>query len=123
MIHSELPTYEVNIFLGLRCGYSEVISPAEDIRKLCDKFVERGLCVTIQELDFIYTGGREPGVKIGLINYPRFPKSEDEVYNTAIELAELLIKETNQFRCTVITPKSTYLLENKDMSRKFEDRS
>jgi len=122
MYTASVPTFEVYIYLGRRHGYTDELNDLEDIKVLCDKFVECGLCVTIQELEYIYTGGREPGVKIGLINYPRFPSTEDKIMKQAHDLAEMLMKETNQFRCTVVNDSRIYLLENKDMPAEFEDK-
>lgn len=65
----------------------------------CREFCLRGLCVTIAEEDFVYTGGMESGVRIGLINYPRFPKSQHEIVATALELARFLIDRLHQQSC------------------------
>lgn len=36
------------------------------------------------------TGGMESGVRVGLVNYPRFPCSRDELWRKAEKLAEVL---------------------------------
>lgn len=122
MINSCLPTYYANIFLGLKCGYSDKVNDIEDVRKLCREYVEKGLCVTIQEIEYIYTGGEEPGIMIGFINYPRFPKENEEVRIDAVNFAHYLMESLHQFRCTVVTPDQTYLLENTEMPDRFEDK-
>jgi hypothetical protein len=49
-----------------------------------------GLCVTVEPLAFIYTGGEESGFRVGLINYPRFPTTAEALHQHATELADLL---------------------------------
>lgn len=80
----------------------------EVIKQICRKYCyENGFCVTINPTLFIYTGGEEFGVEIGCINYPRFPKSEDEVLKCAKELAELCREGTYQHSYLILTPIQT----------------
>jgi len=67
----------------------------------------RGLCVTIEPTTFIYTGGEELGFVVGLINYPKFPKVESEVYNTSLELLSILRYELYQDSALLQTPETT----------------
>ena len=73
------------------------------------------LCVTINPTEFIYVDGNEPGAMIGLIQYPRFKMEEKEIKEKAIELARIIMKEFKQFRCTVVTSDTTYMLENDEI--------
>lgn len=44
----------------------------DEARDLCRAFCdEEGLCVTVTPTTYVYTGGEEDGVIVGLINYPR----------------------------------------------------
>jgi len=119
-------TYEVNIWLGLNPGYSteldQMINNYEKVESICEKFCEKGLCVTVTKTRFIYTGGKEDGVCIGLINYPRFPSSNHNVYMDAVELAYILMEELKQFRCTVIDSEETVVLENHNMPSEYKDK-
>ena len=117
-----IPTFYADIYLGLRKGYAKEIIPMDYVRNICDEFVADGFCVTLQDIEYIYTGGGEPGVKIGMINYPRFPKTEFEILLKAHNLAYILLERCSQFRCTIITPKETFLLENQNMSVEFIDQ-
>jgi hypothetical protein len=74
------------------------------IREEC---LREGLCVTIEPTTFIYTGGEESGYVIGLINYPRFPKSQQEIAERADNLSEILLDLTFQHSALVMTPSST----------------
>jgi len=124
MIESKLKTFYADIYLGLQEGYGEgLIHTSENVKNICQKYVEKGLCVTLTLTEFIYTGGREPGVIIGLINYPRFPSSMGEVLSEANNLAHILMEELKQFRCTIVTPQKTYLLSNDNMPEEFQDKS
>lgn len=53
-------------------------------------------CVTIERADFIYKGGEESGVVIGLLNYPRFPATPRVIWEKAVELARHLLEATYQ---------------------------
>lgn len=82
----------------------------------CREFCLRGLCVSISEEDFVFTGGMEAGVRIGLINYPRFPKSAEEIEATAIDLARYLIEKLHQQSCTVVSDNRTIWLSRRSWS-------
>ena len=122
MVKARGDTYEVDIWIGLCPGYNNAATfPIEKVYEICQEYVEKGLCVTVTKTKFIYTGGSEAGVCIGLINYPRFPTENREVLYDAKELAVILMKELCQFRCTIITADKTYLIENESMSEEFKD--
>ena len=112
MIEKVGKTFYANIWLGLRNGYDGEVADIQFVKNMCQDYVEKGLCVTVTETEFIYTGGNEPGVIIGLINYPRFPTTDEAVVHDACILADLLMKSLEQFRCTVVTPNETILLHN-----------
>ena len=74
-------------------------------------------CVTITPTEFRYVDGSEPGVIIGWIQYPRFPKEEAEIELRAIRLAKNLMRELCQYRVTVTTPQKSIMLENDNVNR------
>ena len=85
------------------------------IKQLCREYcMEIGLCVTITPTTFIYTGGEEFGVEIGLINYPRFPDSEDKILEKSIKLAEKCRKGSFQHSFLILTPTETFWHSNKE---------
>lgn len=78
---------------------------AENIcRNFCD---EVGLCVTVSHTVYAFTGGRESGVIVGLINYPRFPSEPALIEAKAIELGMKLREELGQESFSVQTPTTT----------------
>lgn len=77
-------------------------------RQVCREFCFRvGLCVTLEPVDYIYTGGEERGVKVGLINYPRFPSNEADIVAKAEELGVLLMDRLCQHSFSVVGPSVT----------------
>lgn len=109
----ECPTFEANIFIGLKDGYNgRVPSFAKEIvQKVCQSYCDSvGLAVTLEETFFIYTNGNEPGVKVGLINYPRYPKTKHEIISHALYIADKLKSEFKQYRVSVVTSDNTYML-------------
>lgn len=108
-----LEAYEVKIWVGLRAGYGYLYHNTQDVRKICDEFVnEQGDCVTITPTEFRYVNGHEPGVIIGWIQYPRIPRTKEEINARAFKLAEMLLKKLGQYRITITTPEKSYLIEN-----------
>lgn len=98
-----------------------VSGPANEIEQSCRKFcLAIGLCVTVTPTKFIFSGGEETGVEIGLLNYPRFPKDGEEIDQLAISLATLILERTFQRTALVVTPDQTTWIENSQYS-KHED--
>lgn len=105
-------TYNVQIYVGLREQYSDKIHTYDEVKKICEDFTnEVKDCVTITPTEFIYVNGCEPGVIIGFINYPRFPKDKKIILDRATTLARTCICKLNQYRISIVTPNKTYLVE------------
>ena len=113
----ELPTYRAEIFCGLNPGYKTRDTERDadaygDVHEICRNYCDEiGLGVTLSETMFIYTGGYEPGIIVGLINYPRFPKANQYVQNQAITLARILGETLGQERVSVVCSDKTIMLE------------
>jgi hypothetical protein len=86
------PTIRADIYVAGDLG---------DARRICRQFCAKGLCVTVEPVEFIYTGGAEVGVRVGLINYPRFPSKRADIAKTAYGLARLLIAGLFQWSALV----------------------
>jgi hypothetical protein len=107
----DFKSFNVQIWVGLRKKYSDFVYTMDDVRDICDKFVNYiGDCVTITPTEFRYVKGSEPGVIVGYINYPRFPRTEEEITKRALELADLLRGRLGQTRVSITTPDKTYML-------------
>jgi hypothetical protein len=72
-------SHPVSIFIAGDPGHAKRIC-----REHCDQV---GLCVTVTPTTYVYTGGEELGVIVGLINYPRFPSSSADIWQRAEALA------------------------------------
>lgn len=107
-----VPTYWANIYLGLKEGYDGPVSDVEVVKMFCEDYCkEFERCVTITPTHFVYINGSEPGVIIGLINYPRHPKTSEEIHRLALVLAGALANKFNQMRVTVVFPDETIMLD------------
>lgn len=101
-----VPTFWAKIYIS-----GPLTSVENFLRKEC---FDEGLCVTVNSTKFIYTGGEEYGVEIGLINYPRFPTSDLKIKSRALDIAENLLKETFQNSVLVMTPDETCWMSLRD---------
>lgn len=98
MIISHVPYY-ANIYIA---------GDYNDAKRICKEYCVRGACVTVQKCEYIYTGGSEPGVVVGFVNYPRFPSSRDELVDKALALATLLRQGLFQDSFLIQTPDQCY---------------
>lgn len=103
--HKQEKTFWVKIYMS---GDLQTIK--NECRKYC---YAHKLCVTVSDTLFIYTGGEEFGVEIGLLNYPRFPSTEDGLIETAIHLAQKCRDAASQWSYLVVTPDHTYWHSNR----------
>lgn len=83
-------------------------------RHFCMQFCLDGFCVNMQDCDFAYTGGYESGVKIGLINYARFPSDQEPITKKAIELAHFMVVNLHQSSASVVTPDGNYFISRRN---------
>lgn len=84
-------TYWANIYVGIK---DNQLASTKSLRSYLISYIVTatawGLCVTVQSTTYIYTDGEEVGYVVGLINYPRFPKSDSDIFAMALEIAETL---------------------------------
>lgn len=105
MIEKTTQTYSVSIYIS---------GPIEVIEHACRSYCSRiGLCVTVSPTKFIYTGGEELGCVVGLINYPRFPKSDLELDKTARDLAKMLLRCSFQDSVLIVSSKESIWLSKR----------
>lgn len=94
---------------AISCPISIFIAgdPAVAMR-VCSAYCDEvGLCVTVTPTAYVYTGGCEGGMVVGLINYPRFPTDHLHIEAKAIELGNRLREGLNQESFSVQTPTTT----------------
>ena len=103
---AEAPSYPISIFIAGLATQAETTC-----LDYCD---EVGFCVTVTETTYCYTGGESAGVIVGLINYPRFPKSQDEIWQHAEALAERLRVSLKQDSYSIQAPDKTVWISFRD---------
>ena len=95
----EVNSYAVSIFIA---------GSADKAESTCRAFCNQvGLCVTITRTVYVFSGGEEAGVIVGLINYPRFPKAPSEIWHLAEALASFLREHLSQQSYTIQAPDKT----------------
>lgn len=99
MTRAETKSYPVSILIA-----GDYTKALELCRIYCD---EIGYCVTVTPTSYIYTGGQEAGVIIGLINYPRFPSEPSAIWDCAEQLAAQLRDALGQESYTIQAPDNT----------------
>lgn len=92
-------SFPVTIFIA--GSYSKAL---KIVQKYCD---EVSYCVTIDHTYYVYKDGKEEGVVVGLINYPRFPVEPTEIIDKAKDIAELLRVGLGQESYSIQTPHDT----------------
>lgn len=92
-------TTVVSIFIA-----GDLAQAKQVCREWCMEF---WACVTVEPVDDIYTGGEEAGVRIGFINYPRFPSDETYIVERATALALRLMDRLCQHSFSVVAPAET----------------
>jgi hypothetical protein len=96
MIRKEVNTFWVRLYLSGPIDVAKQI-----LRQEC---LVEGLCVTIERTTYIYTGGEEAGYVVGLVNYPRFPSTPDQLVARGRDLADKLRVGTYQQSSLLQTP-------------------
>lgn len=109
-------TYYANIYCSLSPGYGGMARPfciedaIELARKYCDKFK---VGCTVTPTTFVYPGGEEMGFIVGMVNYPRFPSTPEQIRDHATNLAMILKEQLGQERVSIVCPDMTVLLGHK----------
>jgi len=86
-----------------------IAGDVDQAKQFCREYcMAIGLCVTVEPIAYIYTGGEEAGVRVGLINYPRFPSAPGVLETTALDLAHKLRVKLRQHSFTVVWPKESH---------------
>lgn len=101
----EIPTYTAEIYVA--GSYAEALRVC---RLVCDAI---GLCVTVEPVSYVFTDGETDGVRVGLINYGRFPSSPDAILERGERLARLLIDSLGQQSASIVATDRTVWLINR----------
>jgi hypothetical protein len=86
-----------------------------EIEQACQDYCDSiGLCVTVTKTNYIFKGGNEEGFIIGLINYPRFPKTMLDLFLIAEDLGKHLIETCN--------PEGSFTLQDNEKTFFYSNR-
>lgn len=105
-------TFTASIYVGLQHGYAGELSSIDEVRQWLQTYCNQvKLGLTLTQTEFIYVDGGEPGVIIGLINYPRFSVPIEEIKQRAIVIAQGLMELCHQERVSIVFSDDTIMLE------------
>ena len=105
-------SWSATIYVGLKHRETGTILDRALAIEAIQEYVDAvGLCVSATDTEFRYTNGCEPGIAVGLINYPRFPCDPDRLSEHAIRLADALMVACRQMVVTVVMPGTTLMLK------------
>jgi hypothetical protein len=109
----KLEDLSADIFVGLRSRDTGRVFSDVDVYAICQSYCDsKGLCVSVTKTTYIYTQGNEPGVIVGLINYPRFPTTASKMFDMVMELSNELMTQLDQYRVSFNYGGHTYMLTN-----------
>lgn len=112
MTTTSVPTFTATIYVGCREQYTPEIRSIEKAYEVIQELANQGgLCVSVTPTRFIYKNGSEPGFAVGLINYPRFPETNEALREKALSIADLLRRTFYQFKVSVVFPDETVMVE------------
>ncbi len=108
----QVKTYKAEITIGMKEGYSGPIHTQEEVLILCQDYCNKiGLGVEVHFGTCVYVKGSEPCVRIGLINYPRFPSTNEEIFNRAKFLGTEIAAAFKQQRFSIVATDVTVMVE------------
>lgn len=95
-----IKTYTVTIYMA-----GDLATAKQVCREACTM---KGLCVHVYPMDYIYTGGEEAGFAVGLVNYPKFPVPDRDLFGRAAALAEMIRQRCCQDSYMLVAPDKTF---------------
>jgi len=112
-------TFTATIYLSLTEGYGGKEHDLPEVRTFLWTCFKDYFCVSVTPTEFVYKGGFEAGVSIGIINYPRNPLPQITLRNKTLALAEKLMRHFKQERLSIVFQDETIMLERKQTERKI----
>jgi hypothetical protein len=104
-------TFTATIYTGAKEHYDVVTHSYDEAKQILQEYCNTNpLCVTLKQIEYIYKDGNEIGFEIGLINYPRFPSTPEEITNRALEIGNIFRNNFNQLKVSVICNDKTYMI-------------
>ena len=112
----ESDSYNVSLYVGFKNIETNTEFPIDLAKSICREYCDKvGLCVSVTQTTFIYTKGNENGCIVGFINYPRFPQTNEQIFNHAINIAKLLKEKYQQNKVTIVAPNKTLMISDDEI--------
>ena len=108
MKYVNVPTFIAQIYVG-----GSLSAALRICREFCD---ENSECVTVEPVSYVYVGGSTDGVRVGFINYGRFPRDDGDIMDQAHKLALLLIDGLVQESASIVTTTETIWMSKREES-------
>ena len=118
MNKKSIAPFSATVTVGLEYGYDKLeINKSEIIgfiQEYQNKLIEEKrihLSCSVTECSIVLSGQFEPHLKLGFINYPKFPLEHDILKTEIEELTEKLMEEFHQNRIVIEYLDETVMLE------------
>ena len=99
------PSYEFTLYMA---------GDYDHAKRLLQRYATRGECVSITRTDYVYKYGSESGFAVKLIHYPRFQRTQAQLQDVMIEIAQMLLEELGQGSFTITGPEQTLFYDRRD---------
>lgn len=107
--------------IGLVRGYSKIsISISEfkaallKAQKQIYEQYEIGLSVKLTHSEILFLGQEEPSIDVQIIQYPKFPQTEETLKIVFIALIQMMMLELEQNRVVIVFTDETIMLEQSE---------
>lgn len=113
-----IETYWCYFLIGSNRGYDTTTLITEEellkhITNFQNKYWKESCSVNVAPNNtIVFQDYKEMCYKVEAINYPRFPKTERDIYEFMLTLMEYLLVNLDQQRITLVTPHKSVMLEN-----------
>jgi hypothetical protein len=114
-------TFTANAVIGLVRGYSQKKISIVEFKKVLlsaqQKIREQheiGLSIKLSSTEIIFLGQEEPSIDLQIIQYPKFPQTEEVLKKVFLELIEILMLELEQNRVVIVFTEETIMLEQSE---------
>lgn len=115
-------TFTANAVIGLVRGYSQKKISIVEFKKVLlsaqQKIREQheiGLSIKLSSTEIIFLGQEEPSIDLQIIQYPKFPQTEEVLKKVFLEFIEILMIELEQNRVVIVFTEETIMLEQSDI--------
>lgn len=122
----QVPAYEAKLYMGCKEGYDGEEFTEEEIRTTVQEFQKTQQIIPVRISKTCFAAGdyHEHGWELVAINYPRFPLSNEVIWNFMHSLSRHLLIKFKQNRITVTDHTTALMIEdiNRSEPQEFKDK-